>query len=219
MRKVFVFFSVFGFLWSSAQEIILSEAVHSHENNDKRLYRITSDSSAVYLGKIEINGFLQNEVELFDKFYKKAKIVGANTYIYKEKLNLDHKPVQSRHKEIHLYYMPTPTEGKNHFSVFNSTKEVKILINGQKLKMPPRTYLTQPIYIDTYIATRHFLGSRINLYYNKEQPKQNFQVISGRISSDKSGSTGGLVFKTGDIILLENSYADFLTLFYEKIQY
>lgn len=219
MKKFFLVLLAISTHYVSAQDIILSHAQSHSDNKDSRLYRIEDSTSATYLGKIEIQGFLQNEVEAFQKFYKKAKTIGANTYIYSTNTDLDGKPVQNLNKEIRLYYTPNPSEGQNTFSVFNSTKEMKILINGKKVLMPKRSYTTYSIDTkeDNYIATRHFLGSRVNIHYKSNQPKQNYQVISGRLSSDKSGITGGLIFKSGDIILLENSYADFLTIFYNKL--
>lgn len=219
MRNIILGIFVCSVHYFSAQQIILTEAKSHSEKKDNRLYRIKTDSSATYLGKIEIQGFLQNEVEAFQAFYKKSKTIGANTYIYNANLDIEGQPIDTPNKEILLYYSPNIPQEQNVFSVFNSTKETKMIINGEKITMPKRTYLTQYIYSnkDNYISTRHFLGSRINLYYKNEQPKQNYQVISGRFSSDKSGITGGLIFKSGDIILLENSYADFLTLFYKKL--
>ena len=216
----------FGFIFSLiscviyAQEIHLSNASKTNENNDTRLYHISAvDSSATALATIEINGILEDETLAFEKFYKKAKLVGANAYTYTPNLDLDGNPVPSLHKEIKLYYQAHPVISYNQFSVFNSSRAVNIIINGKKVALSPRTYLCREIKPeeDNYISTKKFLGSRLNLHYKKEQPALYYQVLPAGIRADNSNISGGLIIKSGDLISLEKSYADFLTLFYREV--
>ena len=209
-----LFFSSFSF----AQTINLSEAISVNEINDRRLFRIDEAGDSKLLGKIEILGALDNETNAFNKFYEKAKVVGANSYIYNVEKDLNGDEILSNTKSISLYYTPSISKKSNSFYVFSSNKFQKLVINGNYVEMPIGTYIVGEINEteSNYISTRKFLGSRINLHYKEKQPEQYFQVLSGGVSSDKSGVTGGLVLKTGDIVMLEKSFANFLTLFYHK---
>lgn len=203
-----------------SQNIILSEAQNVHENNDRHLYRIYQDSGLVPLGKIEINGMLNDEVKAFNNFYRKAKITGANAYYVKQKYDLNNEPIDSNPKEILLYYLDKIPVEYNTVYIFGSNKAKKISVHDKDIHLLPYTYFKTAIKPETenYISTKKFLGSGINLYYKKNQPEQYFQIVSGGVRSDRSGVTGGLIIKSGDIITLEKSYAEFLTVFYSRIE-
>ena len=201
-----------------AQAVNLTEAKTTNENNDQRLYKLEEATNAQYLGKIEILGPLENGPTAFQKFYQKARSLGANAFVFHAKKNLDNQDVVSNTREVSLYYSQTLPENANSYLVFNDSKAKEILVNGAKVAIPQTSYYEGKIADGetNYIATKKFLGSRINLYYNEGQPQQNFQVISGGVRSDKSGVTGGLILKTGDLVLLERSYANFLSMFFLK---
>lgn len=201
-----------------AQAVNLTEAKTTNENNDQRLYKLEQANDAQYLGKIEILGPLENGPAAFQKFYQKARSLGANAFIFQSKKNLENQEVVSNTREIALYYSQTLPENANSYLVFNDSKGKEILVNGEKVSIPQASYYEGKIVEgeSNYIATKKFLGSRVNLYYKEGQPQQNFQVISGGVRSDKSGVTGGLILKTGDLIVLERSYANFLSMFFLK---
>ena len=91
------------------------------------------------------------------------------------------------------------------------------MINNKKIKLPQRSFLqldlTQQEITD--ISVGKFLGSRIKLQAKNNQPEQYFQ-ISGKKISANSPASPGINYKTGDIIALEKSFAEFLLTIYEK---
>ena len=193
-----------------AQKIVLSEGVKISENNDKRLYRIDSDVNSIKLGTIEIYGDLENSLASFNTFYQKARTIGANSYIYNVEKDLNNDEIESITKNITLYYTEKLPEKENFYYVLNSGKPQNIVINGKRFDIPNQSYIENKIIGDesNYISTRKFLGSRINLYFKNAQPEQYFQVVSGGVKSDQTG-VGGLVLKSGDLLMLERSYANF----------
>ncbi len=214
-------FLVLGLLFANsifAQKIVLSEASKVNENNDKRLYRIESTSNSIKLGTIEIVGDLDNDVAAFNAFYQKARTVGANSYIYSVEKDLNNEDIRSNVKIISLYFTQNLPEKYNTYYILNSGKSQNVVVSGKKVEIPSKSFIQDDIKTDesNYISTRKFLGSRINLYYKSSQPEQYFQVISGGVKSDQTG-VGGLVLKTGDLIMLEGSFANFLTLFYKRV--
>ncbi len=214
-------FLVLGLLFANsifAQKIVLSEASKVNENNDKRLYRIESTSNSIKLGTIEIVGDLDNDVAAFNAFYQKARTVGANSYIYSVEKDLNNEDIRSNVKIISLYFTQNLPEKYNTYYILNSGKSQNVVVSGKKVEIPSKSFIQDDIKTDesNYISTRKFLGSRINLYYKSSQPEQYFQVISGGVKSDQTG-VGGLVLKTGDLIMLERSFANFLTLFYKRV--
>lgn len=217
-NKLLLFFCFWG-SFALAQTIHLSEAHSTNEINDRRLFRIQDSTYSKLLGKIEVVGHLDRETDAFNKFYQKAKTIGANTYIYHVEKDLNGDDIQSNVKIISLYYTPSIIENANKFYVFGSNKSQKIIVDGKSVELSPGTFIEGMIKEgeQNYISTRRILGSRINLHYKINQPEQYFQALTGGIKSDNSGVTGGLVLKTGDIVMLEKSFANFLTLFYKKI--
>lgn len=201
-----------------AQSVNLTEAKTANDNNDQRLYKIDVVNDAQYLGKIEILGPLEDGPVAFKKFYQKARSLGANAFLYQSKKDLDNQEIATNTREVALYYTPTLPSNANSYLIYNDSKTKEVLVNGEKVTIPQNTYYEGQIKegANNYIATKKFLGSRVNLYYKEDQPQQNFQLLSGGIRSDKSGVSGGLILKTGDLIVLERSYANFLSMFFAK---
>ena len=59
------------------------------------------------------------------------------------------------------------------------------------------------------------IGARIKLQAKNNQPEQYFQ-ISGKKISTNSPASPGINYKTGDIIALEKSFAQFLLTIYQR---
>ena len=161
---------------------------------------------------------MDNDVAAFNAFYQKARTVGANSYIYSVEKDLNNEDIRSNVKIISLYFTQNLPEKYNTYYILNSGKSQNVVVSGKKVEIPSKSFIQDDIKTDesNYISTRKFLGSRINLYYKSSQPEQYFQVISGGVKSDQTG-VGGLVLKTGDLIMLERSFANFLTLFYKRV--
>ncbi|MDL1913671.1 MAG: hypothetical protein FDW93_04005 [Bergeyella sp.] len=191
-----LFFVVVSFF--SGQEFHLTQSLRGKSNGDKRLYRIVEDSSSVFLGSIEIYGALENEVEAFQKFYQKAKSIGANAYSLEAKDIFGRQSSQSLKKVLRLYFVQGFTEEYNVFYVFNSGKTRKIVIDGKRVELPEDGYLRARISQknESYISTGKFLGSSVHLYYKEGQPAQYFQVLSAGMEADHKGG-GGLFLKRG----------------------
>src|SRR5690606_40028147 len=85
------------------------------------------------------------------------------------------------------------------------------------LILHPRTFtkqVLQPGNIYT-ISTGKLLGSSAKFSAQDSQPAQYIQILPFRIGSN-SPENPGINFKTGDIQLLEKSYAQFLTVIYKE---
>ena len=60
------------------------------------------------------------------------------------------------------------------------------------------------------------IGARIKLRAKNNQPEQYFQISGNKISTNSPASPG-INYKTGDIIALEKSFAEFLLTIYDKL--
>src|SRR5690606_29532529 len=122
--------------------------------------------------------------------------------------------------KINLYYLPKEklTEQTGNLYLFaSSDKEQRISINRKDYVLSPRTYLllkTVPGEVYT-ISTKKLLGSTIKLQPKAGEQNLYFQISSTKIKSDDTG-VGRLNLKSGDIIGLEKSYAEFLSTIYNK---
>src|SRR5690606_35976788 len=124
--------------------------------------------------------------------------------------------------KLSLYYLPKEklvSQSGNLYLFASSDKDQKISVNKKDYVLSPRSYLiidTMPGEIYT-ISTKKLLGSTIKLQPKARQASQYFLGSSLKVKSDESG-TGGLNLKSGDIIGLEKSFAEFLIAIYQKSQ-
>ncbi|WP_228439780.1 hypothetical protein [Chryseobacterium phocaeense] len=223
MKNLAVALSVLCASFCSAQNVYLSKVEKTSDNTDKFLYKkAESVTGAEYLGEIEVQGYSNDDAAVFSLIYKKAKEIGANTFSFIPFENIDGtpQPLNPANYKIALYYTPKENLiGKDGmlYVFASSDKDQKININKKDYILSPRSYLTLDIIPgEIYtISTKKLLGSTI-----KVQPKNNdenlyFQVSSAKVKSDTSG-IGGLNLKSGDIIGLEKSFAEFLSLIYSR---
>ncbi|MCT2564336.1 hypothetical protein [Chryseobacterium herbae] len=223
IKNLAVAFSIFCAHWCTAQNVYLSKVAKTNDNTDKFLYQKTESTvDAEYLGEIEVQGFSNDDAAIFSLIYKKAKEVGANTFSFKPFENIDGtlQSLNPANYKIALYY--TPKENlvvqKGMLYVFaSSDKDQKININKKDYILTPRSYLTLDIVPgEIYtISTKKLLGSTIKVQPKTADENLYFQASSLKVKSDTSGN-GGLNLKSGDIIGLEKSYAEFLSLIYER---
>lgn len=223
MKNIAIIFSVLCIQLWNAQNVYLSKVEKTNDNTDKFLYK-KEDSSAdgIYLGEIEVQGYSKDDELVFSLIYKKAKEIGANTFTIKPFENVDgsSQDFNAANYKIALYYTPkekiTIQEGSMYIFA-SSEKKQKISINQKDYTLSPRSFLKMKIVSgDVYtISTKKLLGSTV-----KVQPKTNdenlyFQISSAKIKADTSG-VGGLNLKSGDVIGLEKSYAEFLRSIYKE---
>jgi len=223
IKNLAVAISIFCIHLGHAQNVYLSKVEKTSDNTDKFLYKKADTTvDAEYLGEIEVQGFSRDDAAVFSLIYKKAKEIGANTYSFKPFENIDGTPqaLNTANYRIALYYTPKEKLMNQNGKLYvfaSSDKDQKININKKDYLLPPRSYITLNIIPgEVYtISTKKLLGSTIKI-----QPKTNnenlyFQASSLKVKSDTSG-TGGLNLKSGDIIGLERSYAEFLSLIYTQ---
>ncbi|MFN1218691.1 hypothetical protein ACKW6Q_17125 [Chryseobacterium kwangjuense] len=223
MKNLAFALSVCCISFCNAQNVYLSKVEKTIDNTDKFLYKkAESVTGAEYLGEIEVQGYSNDDAAVFSLIYKKAKEIGANTFSFKPFENIDGtpQPLNPANYKIALYYTPKESlTGKDGmlYIFASSDKDQKININKKDYILTPRSYLTLDIIPgEIYtISTKKLLGSTI-----KVQPKNNdenlyFQVSAAKVKSDTSG-IGGLNLKSGDIIGLEKSFAEFLSLIYSQ---
>ncbi len=81
----------------------------------------------------------------------------------------------------------------------------------------PRSYLGLKIIPgEVYtLSTKKLLGSAIRIQPKENSLNQYFQISSAKVRADETG-TGGLNLKSGDIIGLEKSFAEFLSVIYTR---
>lgn len=213
-----VFLSTFLF----AQNVMLNKVVKSHSNKDKVFYKINPEStSAEYLGEVEVQGFSDNDAKVFGMIYKKAKEIGANSFAFLpfEEVDGTLSKFDPVHYKLSLYYLPTsdfPKEENTVYFISSPYKKQTISINNEKLVFEPRTFTEMkmvPGEIYT-ISTRKLLGSSIKIAAQQNQPVQYFQLSGLSVNSNEYGNPG-INLKSGDIIRLEQSYAQFLTTIYQ----
>ena len=222
MKKlILLFFSLLVQL-VSAQFVTLSKAVKTSENKDKFFYKINpTNDPAEYLGEIEVDGFTNNDAETFNTIYKKAKTIGANSFSLKSVESIDgsRQEFNQAHYFISLYYAANLPKEDNVVYLINSSEKLqKVRINSMKIQLLPRSYrqLELPRGEVVSVSSGKFLGSRILLAHKHSQPVQYFQILPAGVRADQTGYHGGLNIKSGDIIMLEKSYAQFLTAIYSN---
>jgi len=222
MKNIAILFSLLCIQLWSAQNVYMTKVEKTNDNSDKFFYRKESAGDAVYLGEVEVQGFSKDDALVFSLVYKKAKEIGANTFELKPFENVDGTPqaFNAANYKIALYYTPKEKLITKHGEMYifaSSEKDQKISINRKDYTISPRSFLKlkfMPGEIYT-ISTKKLLGSTV-----KVQPKVNdddiyFQVSSLKVKPDNSG-VGGLNLKSGDIIGLEKSYAEFLSVIYKE---
>lgn len=226
MKEKLFFIIFMSSVLMSAQNVIFNKIVKSSDNKDKVFYKIDSATAknSQYLGELEVQGYSPDDVHTFELVYKKAKEIGANAFVYKpfEKVDGETEDFNPSNYKLNLYYLPTNQFSKENNVVYlinTSDKTQKISYNNDIIEFFPKTYIKKNLQIgEIYsISTRKIFGSGIKLAAKENQPGQYFQISSARIKANPYG-TAGVNFKTGDIIMLEKSYADFLITIYKQIK-
>lgn len=223
MKNTAIIFSILCIQLWNAQNVYLSKVEKTNDNSDKILYKkAEAENEAIYLGEAEVQGFSNDDAMVFSLVYKKAKEIGANTFTIKPFENIDGSPqaFNPSNYKIALYYTPKEKLKVQEGSLYifaSSEKDQKININKKDYIITPRSFLKLKIVPgEVYtVSTKKLLGSTV-----KVQPKTNdenlyFQVSSLKIKPDTSG-VGGLNLKSGDVIGLEKSYAEFLSAIYKE---
>jgi hypothetical protein len=221
IKNLAVAISIFCVHLCHAQSVYLSKVEKTNDNTDKFLYKKAEATvDAEYLGEIEVQGFSRDDAAVFSLIYKKAKEIGANTFSLKPFENIDGTPqsLNPANYRMALYYTPKEKlrDQNGKLYVFaSSDKDQKININKKDYLLTPRSYIALDIIPgEVYtISTRKLLGSTIKVQPKASDENLYFQASSLKVKSDTSG-TGGLNLKSGDIIGLEKSYAEFLSVIY-----
>ncbi|MDQ0592570.1 hypothetical protein QFZ37_000939 [Chryseobacterium ginsenosidimutans] len=221
MKKIIIAVFVFLIHFFNAQNVFLTKVEKTNENTDKFLYKINEEvKDATYLGEIEVQGFSKYDDEVFSLIYKKAKEIGANTFTLKPFENVDgslqnFNPANYR---LSLYFLPKEKliDQSGYMYLFaSSEKDQKIALNEKDYIISSRSYLrlkTIPGEVYT-ISTKKLLGSTIKIQLKENSSNNYFQISATKV---KSNNTGWLNLKSGDIIGLEKSYAEFLATIYNK---
>ena len=224
MKNIHYILLFFCSTFAFAQNIFLTEVKATHNNTDKFLYQISNEptSENQYLGKIEVSGYSDKDEEVFAEVYKKAKSVGGNTFIIKSPEQVDGTQVfNPAHYYIYVYYTEAEKIAKeqNLIYIINPTKEVQLRTNNTKQKLLPRTYIKYDISKTKIkdISVGTILGSRIKFQPKEGQPEQYFQLSGKKVKANPEDNPG-INFKTGDIIKLEKSYAQFLINIYQRVE-
>lgn len=207
-----------------AQNVILNKVERSHSNSDKVFYKIDpSETKAEYLGEIEVQGFSDDDAEMFGKVYKKAKQIGANAFSYQafESISGGQKAFDPAHYRLNLYYVDNAdfaAETNTVYLISSPYKDQTVSFNNEKITFEPRTFVRKTLVPGTVytVSTRKFLGSSIRLSAQENQPVQYFQFSAFSVNSNPYGSSG-INLKSGDITRLEQSYAQFLTTIYRSL--
>lgn len=205
-----------------AQNVVLNKVVKSHFNEDKVFYKINADfASAEYLGEVEVQGFSDNDAEVFGMVYKKAKEIGANAFSYKPFQEVDEtlSKFDPAHYKLSLYYVLSsdfPKQDNTVYLISSPYKKQTISINNDKKVFESRTFTKFELKAgEIYtISTRGLLGSTIKIAAQQNQPVQYFQLSGASVNSNEYGNPG-INLKSGDIMRLEQSYAQFLTTIYQ----
>lgn len=208
-----------------AQTVVLNKVVKSHSNDDKVFYKINPDSiPSEYLGEVEVQGFSDNDAKVFGMIYKKAKEIGANAFSYQpfEEVDGTLSKFEPTHYKLSLYYVAVsdfPKEENAVYFISSPYKKQTITINNDKKVFEPRTYTKidlAPGEVYT-VSTRKLLGSSIKIAAQQNQPVQYFQLSGLSVNSNEYGKAG-INLKSGDIMRLEQSYAQFLTTIYQSFK-
>ena len=221
MKKALFLHLLFLITALSAQNVVLNKVVKTNTNTDKFLYKINPvNTSAEYLGEIEVQGFSDDDAQVFGMIYKKAKEVGANAFAFKpfemvDGTSSDFNPINYK---LSLYYAAKADFDKEDniaYFIASPYKKQTIAVNKNKIIFEPRTFTKiklEPGEIYT-VSTQKLLGSSIKIGAQENQPVQYFQ-LSGFAVNKNSYGNAGIHLKSGDIMKLEQSYAQFLTTIY-----
>jgi hypothetical protein len=223
MKNLALIISVLCIQLFNAQNVYLNKVEKTNDNTDKFLYHINEDvKDRQYLGELEVQGFSKDDAVVFSYIYKKAKEIGANTFSLKPFENIEGTPqsFNPANYKMALYYTPKEKLLDQHGALYifaSSDKAQKISINKKDYVLSPRSYVklkTVPGEVYT-ISTKKLLGSTIKIQPKDKDENLYFQISSLKVKPDTSG-IGGLNLKTGDIIGLEKSYAEFLSVIYSE---
>lgn len=223
MKNLFIISFITLVQFFNAQNVFLTKVEKTHDSTDQILFKINDEiKDASYLGEIEVQGFSKNDAAVFSSIYKKAKEIGANAFSLKpfETIDGSIQPFNPSNYRLNLYFISRDkllNQKGNIYLFASSDKEQKISINKEDLILSPRSfYVLKPKQEEVYvISTRKLLGSTIKLKPTSNDGNQYFQLSSTKIKSDDSGK-GGLNLKSGDIVGLEKSYAEFLSIIYQE---
>lgn len=223
MKNVAIILSIICAQLFNAQNVYLSKVEKTNDNADKFLYKKENGSTeAIYLGEAEVQGFSKDDATVFSMIYKKAKEIGANTFELKPFENVDGspQPFNPANYKVSLYYTPKEKVAAQHGELYifaSSEKDQKISINRKDYTITPRSFLKlKTVSGEVYtISTRKLLGSTIKIQPKAGEDTLYFQISSVKVKPDTSG-VGGLNLKSGDIIGLEKSYAEFLSVIYKE---
>lgn len=223
MKNIAIIFSVLCIQLWSAQNVYLTKVEKTNDNSDKFLYKKDiADTDAVYLGEAEVQGFSKDDAMVFSLIYKKAKEIGANTFAIKPFENIDGSPQEfnASNYKVALYYTPKEKligQDGAMYIFASSEKDQKINVNRKDYTLAPRSFFKLKIIPgEVYtISTKKLLGSTIKVQPKSKDENLYFQISSLKIKPDTSG-VGGLNLKSGDVVGLEKSYAEFLSTIYKE---
>lgn len=207
----------------NAQNVYLTKVEKTNDNTDKFLFKINEEiKDAQYLGEIEVQGFSKDDAATFSLIFKKAKEIGANAVSLQPFENVDGSPqvFNASNYKLNLYYLPKEKFAlqTGYLYLFaSSDKEQKISVNKKDFVLSPRSFfIIKTVPGDLYtISTKKLLGSTIKVQPKANETNQYFQISALKVKSDNTG-VGGLNLKSGDIVGLEKSFAEFLSLIYLK---
>lgn len=214
---------LFTAVFFNAQNIFLTKVEKTKENKDKYFVKVDlNNPSAEYLGEIDVQGFSNNDMDVFERIYNKAKEIGANAFAYQPFETVDEKiqPFNPSNYKIRLYYISKEEYAKPSEIIYlfsSSGKSQTISINKKDFVMPSRSFTAvKTISGEIYtISTKKFLGSTIKVQGKSESPAQYYQVSSLKIRSNTFGEPG-VNLKSGDILGLDRSFGDFLRMIYTE---
>ena len=221
MKNILFIVALFTALLTFGQNAVLTKVASVHSNTDKMLYRIdTAQAGAEYLGIVEVQGFSGDDALVFSKVYQKAKEIGANAFAYLpfETIDGSAPKFDPWNYRLKLYYLPAsdfPKEDNTVYIFASPDQKQKIAFSDETISFEPRTYTKRTMSAgEVYtFSTKKFLGSTLRLSAKDGQPVQHFQISAFKVKSNPYGSAG-VNLKSGDIILLERSFADFLSVIY-----
>lgn len=223
MKNLTVAIFVFFIQMLSAQNVYLTKVEKTNDNTDKFLYHLKEKIDGIeYLGEIEVQGFSKDDAAVFSQIYKKAKEVGANSFSLKPFESIDGNPQKfdASHYKLQLFYVPAEkllVEKGNLYLFATSPKDQKISINRKDYLLQPRTFVKIPLVSgEIYtISTKKLLGSTIKIQKSAKNSDQYYQISSARLGNS-SQNDGTLHLKSGDIVGLEKSFAEFLSVIYQE---
>lgn len=222
MKNIIFLYLMFTGSLVSAQNVLLNKVVKVNNNEEKIFYKIDPvDNNAEYLGEVEVQGFSDDDTKVFNMIYKKAKEIGANAFAFQpfETIDGTMSKFDPVHYKLSLYFASKEDFDKeDNMAYFISSPYNKqtISINKDKITFQPRSYTKIKMEPGTLynVSTRQLLGSTIKIAAQTDQPVQYFQISGFAVNANEKGSAG-INLKSGDIMKLEQSYAQFLTTIYQ----